>query len=66
MSSTNIATGQPTLCELKGWQVAGVYVDNDRSASSGKARPEWDRMLADIKAGHIDAIAHGIRTEAGA
>jgi DNA invertase Pin-like site-specific DNA recombinase len=46
-----------TLCEVKGWTVAGCYVDNDRSASSGKERPEWDRLLADVKAGRIDAIA---------
>lgn len=46
-----------TLCEVKGWIPAEFYVDNDRSASSGKERPEWDRMLADIKAGKIDAIA---------
>jgi DNA invertase Pin-like site-specific DNA recombinase len=45
------------LCELKGWRVAGFYVDNDKSASNGKDRPEWDRLLADIKAGKIDAIA---------
>jgi DNA invertase Pin-like site-specific DNA recombinase len=45
------------LCEVKGWTPAGFYVDNDRSASNGKARPEWDRLLADIKAGEIDAIA---------
>ena len=45
------------LCELKGWQVAGVYVDNDRSASNGKHRPEWERLLADIAAGKIDAVA---------
>lgn len=45
------------LCEVKGWQVADYYVDNDRSASSGKDRPEWDRLLADIAAGKIDAIA---------
>jgi DNA invertase Pin-like site-specific DNA recombinase len=45
------------LCEIKGWTPAGFYVDNDRSASNGKARPEWDRLLADITAGKIDAIA---------
>ncbi len=45
------------LCEVKSWQVAGYYIDNDRSASSGGDRPEWDRLLADIKAGKIDAIA---------
>ena len=45
------------LCELKGWRVAGFYIDNDRSASNGKGRPEWARLLADIEAGEIDAVA---------
>ena len=45
------------LCEVEGWTVAGVYVDNDRSASNGKGRPEWDRLLADIQSGKIDAVA---------
>lgn len=37
--------------------VADIYVDNDRSASNGKARPEWERLLSDIEAGKIDAVA---------
>jgi DNA invertase Pin-like site-specific DNA recombinase len=45
------------LCEIKDWTPAGFYIDNDRSASNGKKRSEWDRLLADIKAGRIDAIA---------
>jgi DNA invertase Pin-like site-specific DNA recombinase len=45
------------LCEVQGWTVAGFYEDDNRSASNGKERPEWDRLLADIKAGKIDAIA---------
>jgi DNA invertase Pin-like site-specific DNA recombinase len=45
------------LCELKGWTPVGFYVDNDRSASNGKQRPRWEDLLADIKAGKIDAIA---------
>jgi DNA invertase Pin-like site-specific DNA recombinase len=45
------------LCEVKGWTPAGFYIDNDRSASNGGQRPEWDRLLADIKAGRIDVIA---------
>ncbi len=44
------------LCERKGWQVAGVYADNDVSAYSGKPRPAWLRLLADIAAGDVDAI----------
>src|SRR5947209_6351381 len=45
------------LCEVQGWVVAGYYEDNNRTASNGKDRPEWKRLLADIKAGKIDAIA---------
>ena len=45
------------LCGRKGWQVADVYADNDVSAYSGKPRPEWGRLLGDIAAGHLDAIA---------
>lgn len=45
------------LCTRKGWDVADVYVDNDVSASSSKPRPEWQRLLVDVRAGHIDAIA---------
>ena len=45
------------LCEAKGWTVAGYYIDNDRSASNGKDRQEWERLLADITAGKLDAIA---------
>lgn len=45
------------LCEVEGWTPAGFYEDNNRSASNGKERPEWERLLADINAGNIDAIA---------
>lgn len=45
------------LREVKGWTPAAFYIDNDRSASNGKQRPEWDRLQADINAGTIDAIA---------
>ena len=44
------------LCEAKIWKVVEVYVDNDASAFSGKRRPEWERLLADIAAGEIDAV----------
>jgi DNA invertase Pin-like site-specific DNA recombinase len=45
------------LCERKGWDVAGVYPDNDVSAYSGAARPAWERLLADAGSGAIGAIA---------
>ncbi|MQA85896.1 MAG: recombinase family protein [Streptosporangiales bacterium] len=43
-------------CERRGWRVRDVYVDNDVSATSGKPRPEWLRLLADVQAGRINAI----------
>lgn len=43
-------------CTERGWKVVDVYSDNDVSASSGKPRPEWLRLIADIKSGRIDSI----------
>ncbi len=39
-----------------GWTVAGEYVDNDVSAYSGKRRPEYERMLADLADGSCDGV----------
>jgi len=40
-----------------GWEVVEVYVDNDVSATSTrKARPEYRRMLDDLRADRLDAI----------
>src|SRR5215211_379292 len=44
------------LAERLGWTVAQVYVDNDLSAYSGRRRPEYERILADVRAGRLDAI----------
>ncbi|MCD2193480.1 recombinase family protein [Actinomycetospora endophytica] len=44
------------LAERLGWTVSGVYVDNDISAFSGKRRPQYDRLLADIREGRVDAV----------
>ena len=43
------------LCEQRGWE-AVEYVDNDTSATTGKARPAYTRMLADIREGRIGAV----------
>jgi DNA invertase Pin-like site-specific DNA recombinase len=43
------------LCAAKGWTPV-EYVDNDVSASSGKKRPGYERMLADISDGRIGAV----------
>ncbi|MGD9621252.1 MAG: recombinase family protein [Mycolicibacterium sp.] len=43
------------LCADRGW-TPRVYEDNDISATSGKKRPAYEQMLADVKAGQIQAI----------
>lgn len=43
------------LCREKGWQSV-EFVDNDTSASTGKARPQYTRMLAAIDAGEVGAV----------
>lgn len=45
------------LCRARQWQVVEVYEDNDRSAYSGKPRPAYQRLLKDIRSGHIAALA---------
>src|SRR5262249_40573688 len=42
-------------CTAKGWTPT-EYADNDTSASNGKPRPAYQRLLADIEAGRIDAV----------
>jgi site-specific DNA recombinase len=44
------------LAAKLGWQVVDTYTDNDISAYSGKRRPEYERMLADLATGRIDAV----------
>src|SRR5688572_18922933 len=43
------------LCAERGWEPV-EYVDNDTSASSGKVRPAYARMLADVAAGSLGAV----------
>ena len=44
------------LAEQRSLAIAGVYADNDVSAYSGKRRPSYRRMLADIEAGVVDVV----------
>ena len=44
------------LAERLEWQVAQVYIDNDVSAYSGKPRPAWERLMADVRARGVDAV----------
>src|SRR5829696_3564367 len=43
------------LCNERGWEPV-EYLDNDVSAYSGKKRPAYGRMLADIEAGNLGAV----------
>ena len=42
--------------ERRGWQVAEEYVDDDVSAYSGRIRPAYERMLADLTDRRRDAV----------
>jgi site-specific DNA recombinase len=39
-----------------GWRVVDRYIDSDISAYSGKQRPEYRRLIADISAGLINGV----------
>lgn len=40
----------------RGWPIANQFVDNDVSASDGRKRPEYVRMIEAIQAGRADAV----------
>ncbi|MDY7540889.1 recombinase family protein [Cryobacterium sp. 5B3] len=40
----------------KGWGVADYYTDNDVSATRSKVRPEYERMLADVRGRRVDIV----------
>uniref|UniRef100_UPI003F993548 recombinase family protein n=1 Tax=Mycobacterium sp. TaxID=1785 RepID=UPI003F993548 len=44
------------LAERLGWPVVRIYCDNDVSAFSGKRRPDYQQLCADIKDGTINAV----------
>lgn len=44
------------LAERLGWTVTVVYVDNDVSAFSGKARKQYQALLQAIRSGEVDAV----------
>jgi site-specific DNA recombinase len=44
------------LAAERGWEVVAVYQDDDISAFTGKARPRFEAMKDDIKAGVVNAI----------
>jgi site-specific DNA recombinase len=44
------------LAERLGWTIVAVHSDNDLSAYSGKPRPGYLALLADLRAGTVDAV----------
>lgn len=44
------------LAAARGWDVVRVHVDNDVSAFSGKRRPGYERLLADVSDGAVDVV----------
>lgn len=44
------------LAERLSWTVTAVHTDNDISAYSGKPRPGYRALLADLRAGRVDAV----------
>jgi len=44
------------LADRCGFVVAGCYVDDDVSAWSGRARPEYERMLDDLRGGALGGV----------
>lgn len=45
-----------TLAQRIGAKVVKEYSDNDVSAFSGRKRPEYEKMLADISAGRVELV----------
>lgn len=44
------------LADRLGYSVSVIHQDNDISAYSGKRRPGYDQLLADIEAGAVDVV----------
>ena len=53
-------TRQRADCEAliarKGWDVGEVYIENDTSAFSRKPRPQYLRMLDDVRNGRVGVV----------
>ena len=44
------------LVAARGWSTVAVYSDNDISAYSGRPRPGYRQLLADIETGNVDVV----------
>jgi DNA invertase Pin-like site-specific DNA recombinase len=54
--SRQVEDGEALIARQPGWTLAGKYVDNDISATKGKTRKEYQRLMRDVDAGHIKVI----------
>lgn len=45
-----------TFCNFNGYEIKDYYVDAGISAKTGNFRPEFDRLIEDIKSGRINTI----------
>ncbi len=53
------------LAERLGLTIDTWHEDNDASAYSGKARPQFDALLADLSAGRVSALTSASLTTLG-
>lgn len=44
------------VADTLGLKVRAVYADDDSSAYSGKRRPQYERLLGDIRSGRVDVV----------
>lgn len=44
------------LAKDRGWRIAETYIDNDVSASTGRRRPEYERLLGDLARDRVSAL----------
>lgn len=56
VSVTDKLADNRRFADERGWTHVEDYVDNDVCASEVRHRPAYERMLADLKSGRIDAI----------
>jgi DNA invertase Pin-like site-specific DNA recombinase len=49
-------TNQARIAREPGWHHAGGYVDNDLSATKGRRRPEFERLLDAVRRGEVQVI----------
>ena len=46
------------LVKRLGWEVGGIYEDNDVSATNGKPRPAYVRMMQDVERGQRTEVSY--------